>query len=94
MACREWLGSRDIDPGTGQAPTFQCIDEGVREALDIFIDTSIPGGRLARTLEQLSRWRGHPDAIRCDNGPEILSQVFVDWCQDNDVEIRVVRVGG
>jgi len=73
--------------------TFNVIDEGVREALDIVIDTSIPGGRVVRTLEQLSRWRGLPEVIRCDNGPEMLSQVFVDWCEANGVEIRYIQPG-
>jgi len=73
--------------------TLNVIDEGVREALDIVIDTSIPGGRVVRTLEQLSRWRGLPGAIRCDNGPEIVSQAFVDWCAANGVEIRYIQPG-
>jgi hypothetical protein len=46
-----------------------------------------------RTLEQLGRWRGYPQAIRCDNGPEIRSQVFVDWCDANDVESRYIQPG-
>jgi len=73
--------------------TLNILDEGVREALDIVIDTSIPGGRVVRTLEQLSRWRGLPAAIRCDNGPEMLSQAFVDWCDENEVEIRYIQPG-
>ena len=73
--------------------TLNVLDEGVREALDIVIDTSIPGGRLVRTLEQLSRWRGLPQVIRCDNGPELLSQAFVDWCEENSVEIRYIQPG-
>lgn len=73
--------------------TLNILDEGVREALDIVIDTSIPGGRVVRTLEQVSRWRGLPKAIRCDNGPEMLSQVFVDWCEANQVEIRYIQPG-
>ncbi len=56
--------------------TLNVLDEGVREALDIVIDTSIPGGRVVRTLDRLIEWRGKPDAIRVDNGPEYLSQVF------------------
>lgn len=36
---------------------------------------------------------GLPLAIRCDNGPEILSQAFVNWCQDNEVEIRYIQPG-
>ena len=71
--------------------TFNVLDEGVREALDIVIDTSIPGGRVVRTLEQLGRVHGYPEAIRCDNGPEFLSQVFVDWCQEHQIEIFYIQ---
>ncbi len=58
-------------------------DEGVREVLDIVVDTSIPGGRVVRTLDRLVEWRGKPDAIRVDNGPEYLSQVFTNWWRCN-----------
>ena len=64
--------------------TLNILDEGVREALDIVIDTSIPSGRVVRTLDRLVEWRGYPEAIRVDNGPEYLSQVFKDWCRDNE----------
>jgi putative transposase len=47
--------------------TLNILDEGVREVLDIVIDTSIPGGRVVRTLDRLVEWRGKPDAIRVDN---------------------------
>jgi putative transposase len=33
--------------------TLNVLDEGVREALDIFIDTSIPGARTVRPLTRL-----------------------------------------
>ena len=48
---------------------------------------------MVRVLEQLSRWRGLPVAIRCDNGPELVSQVLVDWCEENDVELRHIQPG-
>jgi putative transposase len=73
--------------------TLNILDEGVREALEIVIDTSIPSGRLIRTLEQLESWRGLPQAIRCDNGPEIISQVFVDWCEERGIKIRYIQPG-
>ena len=73
--------------------TLTVIDEGVREALVIEIDTSLTGERVVRTLEQVVAWRGKPSAIRCDNGPELLSQVFVDWCKRNDIEIRYIQPG-
>lgn len=73
--------------------TLNVLDEGVREILDIVIDTSIPGGRVVRTLDQISRWRGLPKEIRCDNGPELLSQALVDWCQENGVVLRYIQPG-
>ena len=73
--------------------TLNVLDEGVREALAIVIDTSIPGGRVVRTLDRLVAWRGRPEAIRVDNGPEYLSQVFRDWCRDNDVALHYIQPG-
>lgn len=73
--------------------TLNVLDEGVREALKIVIDTSIPSGRLIRELEQLVSWRGRPAAIRCDNGPEICAQAFVDWCRHHGIEIRYIQPG-
>lgn len=73
--------------------TLNILDEGVREALDIVIDTSIPGRRVVRTLDQLLEWRGKPEAIRVDNGPEYISQAFVDWCDENDVDLKYIQPG-
>ena len=53
--------------------TFNVLDDGVREILDIEVDTSLPGPRIVRVLERIKAWRGTPKAIRCDNGPELLS---------------------
>jgi putative transposase len=73
--------------------TLNVLDEGVREALEIVVDTSLPSARVARTLEQIRQWRGKPAAIRCDNGPELVGQAFVDWCEENKVEIRYIQPG-
>jgi len=73
--------------------TLNVLDEGVREALAIEIDTSLTGGRVVRVLDQIKEWRGTPTAIRCDNGPELLSTPFVAWCEENDVEIRYIQPG-
>lgn len=73
--------------------TLNVLDEGVREAVGIVIDTSIPGGRVTRTLEQLGQWRSLPKVIRCDNGPEIISQTFADWCASHDIEIHYIQPG-
>jgi putative transposase len=61
--------------------TLNVIDEADRQALGIEIATSIPAARVIRFLEQLIEIHGKPQAIRCDNGPELTSQAFTDWCQ-------------
>jgi len=73
--------------------TLNVLDEGVREVLDIEIDTSLPGERVVQVLERLRSWRGLPKAIRCDTGPERLSEVCVSWCEENGVEIRYIQPG-
>jgi putative transposase len=73
--------------------TLNILDEGVREVLDIEIDTSLPGERVVQVLERLRSWRSLPKAIRCDNGPELLSEVFVRWCEENGIEIRYIQPG-
>lgn len=59
--------------------TLNLLDEGVREALAIEIDTSLPAARVVRTLDQLPAWRSLPKAIRLDAGPELTAQPFTDW---------------
>jgi putative transposase len=73
--------------------TLNVMDEGVRECLDIEVDTSLPGARVIRTLDRIKDWRGLPGAIRCDNGPELICQKFVDWCVENEIEIRYIQPG-
>ncbi|MCB1163910.1 MAG: transposase family protein [Candidatus Latescibacteria bacterium] len=46
--------------------------DGGRAVLGIEVDTSPAGQRVARVLDQLKEWRGTPDTMRCDNGPELL----------------------
>lgn len=73
--------------------TLNVLDEGVREALGIEIGTSLPAERMVRMLDHLKEWRGLPAAIRCDNGPELISSKFVDWCEKNNVEIWYIQPG-
>lgn len=73
--------------------TLNVLDEGMREGLTIEIDTSLTGPRVVRTLERVCDWRGYPQAIRCDNGPEFTSEVFVEWCQSRNILIRYIEPG-
>lgn len=73
--------------------TLNILDEGVREALAIDIDTSLPSERVVRVLEQTIQWRGIPKALRMDNGPEFISQRLVDWCERHKVQMLYIQPG-
>ncbi|KGG93857.1 integrase, partial [Comamonas thiooxydans] len=58
---------------------LNIIDDFNREALGIEVDFSLPALRVIRALEQIIQWRGKPQVIRCDNGPEYISAVLQNW---------------
>ena len=57
---------------------FNVVDDYNREGLNIDVDLSMPAQRVIQSLERLIEWRGKPKAIRCDNGPEYISQALRD----------------
>lgn len=72
---------------------LNVLDEGVREALAIEIDTSLPAKRVVRVLDRLAELRGLPAALRMDNGPELIAQELLDWCETHGVEPRHIQPG-
>ena len=73
--------------------TFNILDEGVREGLAIEIDTSLPAERVIRVLEQVVNWRGQPQAIRLDNGPEFIAERFITWCSERAIQLWHIQPG-
>lgn len=73
--------------------TLNVIDEGNRECLAIEVSTSIPSVRLIRVLDELVAVHGKPDALRVDNGPELISEAFLTWCADQSIEVRHIQPG-
>lgn len=73
--------------------TLNVLDEGVREGLAIEIDTSLPAERVIRVLEQVVSWRGQPQAIRLDNGPELIADRFMTWCGERGIALRYIQPG-
>lgn len=55
---------------------LNVIDDYNREGLDIEVDFSLPSERVTRTLDRIIEWRGKPRPIRCDNGPEYISETL------------------
>jgi len=73
--------------------TFNVLDDHNREGLSIEIGFSLPTARVIRTLDQVIEWRGKPDAIRCDNGPEYISQKLVDWANGKKITLLYIQPG-
>jgi putative transposase len=61
--------------------TFDVVDDYNIECLGIEVDHSLLAQRVIQSLERLIEWSGKPKAIRCDNGPEYISQALRDWAQ-------------
>jgi putative transposase len=72
---------------------LNIIDDFNREALTINADYSQSGRTVVSALEDLKYWRGRPIEIRCDNGPEFLSNHFVDYCQTQGIHIKYIQPG-
>ena len=73
--------------------TLNLMDGYTREALAIEVDTSLPGARVVRVLEQLRQRRGVPERIRVDNGTEFTSRVADQWAFEQDVELHFIEPG-
>ena len=73
--------------------SFNVIDDFNREALNITIDTSLNSRRVIRELDQLIDWRGKPERIRVDNGPEFIASALAQWAKSNGVVLQFIKKG-
>jgi putative transposase len=73
--------------------TFNVMDDFGREALNITIDTSIRAQYVIRELDKLIQWRGKPERLRVDNGPEFIAQDMELWAESNGIELVFIEKG-
>ena len=72
---------------------FNVIDDCNREGLGIEVDFSLPDERVIRSLDQIIEWRGQPDTIRCDNGPEYISELLKNWSEERGIQLEFIQPG-
>jgi putative transposase len=72
---------------------FNVIDDFNREALGIEVDFSLPSERVIRSLQQIISWRGKPQVIRCDNGPENISGTIQRWALECGIRLEYIQPG-
>jgi putative transposase len=73
--------------------TLNIVDDFSREALAIVVDTSLPGTRVVRVLEELGETRGLPELIVMDNGPEFAGQALDEWAYRRGVRPHFITPG-
>lgn len=67
---------------------IKCLtvtDDFSHECVDIAVDHGIGGEYVVRVLDQVARFRGYPQAVRTDQGPEFTSRAFMAWAQAKSV---------
>ena len=75
---------------------LKCLtiaDDFTHECIDIAVDLSMPGAYVIRILERAARFRGYPEAIRTDNGPEFTCRVFMAWIQARGIQHILIQPG-
>jgi putative transposase len=73
--------------------TFNVVDDFNREILAIEIDLNLPVARMILVLGRIVAWRGDPDKIRMDSGPEFIAIALADWAQQHNVELEFIEPG-
>ncbi len=73
---------------------INVVDECSRKDLWIEAAHNINSAKLVDTLDKVGEIRaGWSRYIRCDNGPEFISQALKTWTEEKGIEIRFIQPG-
>lgn len=89
----DFLSDWVVGPNQEKVRIINIMDEGSRKALWTEAHTSISAKTLTDVLDKVVEWRGCPRYIRCDNGPEFISEKLALWALNNNVEIHFIQPG-
>jgi len=80
--------------GDGRAfRRLNVLDDFNREGLGIEVDFSLPAERVIRSLNLIIEWRGKPNTIRVDNGPEYISGKLLERAEKQGIVIQHIQPG-
>ena len=68
-------------------------DDFSHECVDIAGDWGISGLYVTRLLDRAALFRGYPQAVRTDNGPEFTSRAFMAWAHTHSVRHILIEPG-
>jgi putative transposase len=72
---------------------INVIDDLNREAIVMDLKLLISNIRVIRELKQIISWRGKPEMIRCDNGPEFASWAMRLFLESKGVTHVLIQPG-
>jgi putative transposase len=75
---------------------IKCLtitDDYSHECVDIAVDFGMGGEYVTRVLDQAAKFRGYPQAIRTDQGPEFTCRTFMAWAQARGVRHILNQAG-
>jgi putative transposase len=69
------------------------VDDFTKESVDIVVDHGIGGDYVARVLDRAGQFRGLPQVIRTDQGPEFTGKALDQWAWQRGVALRLIEAG-
>lgn len=71
--------------------TLNVLDDFDCEGLCIEVDFLLLAEQVVRSLNQIIEWRGPPQTMRVDNGPEYVSGKFIEWAEKRNVRLEYIQ---
>lgn len=72
---------------------LNVLDSYSRDYLGFEVNTSINGTRVCAVLDRLVWFKGKPEMITVDNGPEFIGKALDAWAHDQQVKLVFNRPG-
>ncbi|PSU11134.1 IS3 family transposase [Photobacterium ganghwense] len=69
------------------------VDDFTKECLDITVASGISGDEVVAILEAIAAFRGYPEAVRTDQGPEFTGKALDQWAYDHGVILKLIQAG-
>lgn len=44
-------------------------------------------------MERIVAWRGYPNKLRMDYGPELISATLAEWAEEHQIELEFIQPG-
>jgi putative transposase len=73
--------------------TFNLVDDYNREVLTIEVAKSLTAERVVTALDRVATWRGYPQKLRVDNGPELTGVKLATWAEQHGVTLEFIKPG-